>query len=509
MKNLLFILCFCVSTQIAFAHYSTGPTLKIYPESETISQNPVFLLIYPNIQKTAKEVYNQIYLEDENGNIINLEIIGESEDTRHIEVEEYYGFRSDGSVADNGLSDDYVLLKAKKILPLNAKVSLFIEMGKEEIVKQNLNKRSWEVKYKIDKTPPTFKSEIMAIYRPSLNAACAGANHNVSIILQTEDNIPYLKNYPEYYSEEDKLKYGKKSEMMIELKDSSGKKYVFLIENGKAYWIGNTDSNLNLPLRIEENMDWILEARLIDFSGNRSLESKSLRLKILKHQSMILEYTYLLDGVEETHSRRHISQYDSYADRNPRVLCIDGTHWVNIGHRNHDSYFEMYIEKKIVDAFPIEKEELIGEKITAFQKNGLPKKDVCQLDVNPDEMFIDNIIWIDTGSKDRQGCSIYQNKEVYDISTKKYSCGAFEKWIKQNTPNPSFTETVIEYHLPHKIDSAVLKIRDSLGTEVEIVLTHTGRQRLKLDTSIIPPGVYFYILIVNGEVIDTKKMLVE
>ncbi|MCX7834012.1 MAG: choice-of-anchor J domain-containing protein [Ignavibacteria bacterium] len=82
--------------------------------------------------------------------------------------------------------------------------------------------------------------------------------------------------------------------------------------------------------------------------------------------------------------------------------------------------------------------------------------------------------------------------------------------LKQNYPNPFNPTTTIEFALP-KTGNVTLKVFDIAGREVDILINNqeltAGTVKYVYNASKLASGVYFYSLIVNGNVIDTKKML--
>jgi hypothetical protein len=80
--------------------------------------------------------------------------------------------------------------------------------------------------------------------------------------------------------------------------------------------------------------------------------------------------------------------------------------------------------------------------------------------------------------------------------------------LEQNTPNPFNRNTVINYFLPQKTSSAVMNITDMNGNRIKTAtLTAQGKGQLVLEAGQLPSGAYQYSLMVNGKLIDTKKMV--
>jgi len=80
--------------------------------------------------------------------------------------------------------------------------------------------------------------------------------------------------------------------------------------------------------------------------------------------------------------------------------------------------------------------------------------------------------------------------------------------LSQNYPNPFNPVTNFEFGIP-KLGFASLKIYDMLGKEVAILVNeklNPGTYKYNFDASAFPSGAYFYKLVVEGNIIDTKRM---
>ena len=81
--------------------------------------------------------------------------------------------------------------------------------------------------------------------------------------------------------------------------------------------------------------------------------------------------------------------------------------------------------------------------------------------------------------------------------------------IYQNYPNPFNPKTVISYEL-RTGSNIIIKVYDALGKELRTLVNkkhNAGTYKVNFDGSGLPSGVYFYSLFVEGEIIDTKKMM--
>jgi hypothetical protein len=80
--------------------------------------------------------------------------------------------------------------------------------------------------------------------------------------------------------------------------------------------------------------------------------------------------------------------------------------------------------------------------------------------------------------------------------------------LLQNSPNPVRGSTTIRYSLPDGATRAHLLVTDALGRTINTVqLTSSGQ--VNMDVSTLSAGVYNYSLLVEGRILQTKKMTVE
>jgi hypothetical protein len=80
--------------------------------------------------------------------------------------------------------------------------------------------------------------------------------------------------------------------------------------------------------------------------------------------------------------------------------------------------------------------------------------------------------------------------------------------LYQNIPNPFSTGTKINYYLPTGTVGAMMVFYDMYGNKLkEVMLDKTGAGTLNVTPDNLGNGMYSYSLIINGQVIDTKKMV--
>jgi len=80
--------------------------------------------------------------------------------------------------------------------------------------------------------------------------------------------------------------------------------------------------------------------------------------------------------------------------------------------------------------------------------------------------------------------------------------------LGQNIPNPVTSTTRIGYYVPDYISSSYIQIQDVFGNIVTKEVVETGSGELEVDCSRLSKGIYLYSLIVDGNLIDSKRMIV-
>lgn len=80
--------------------------------------------------------------------------------------------------------------------------------------------------------------------------------------------------------------------------------------------------------------------------------------------------------------------------------------------------------------------------------------------------------------------------------------------LYQNNPNPFDISTEIRYYLPADVQDASIYIYDMNGTQIkEYTITNSGDGSVTIQGSELKAGMYLYSLIADGQVIDTKRMI--
>jgi trimeric autotransporter adhesin len=80
--------------------------------------------------------------------------------------------------------------------------------------------------------------------------------------------------------------------------------------------------------------------------------------------------------------------------------------------------------------------------------------------------------------------------------------------LQQNVPNPYNHSTSIAYNLPEQFSSAQIMVTDISGKVLKVIsVSGKGKGVLNLDASSLSSGTYNYSLVIDGKLIDTKKMI--
>lgn len=75
-------------------------------------------------------------------------------------------------------------------------------------------------------------------------------------------------------------------------------------------------------------------------------------------------------------------------------------------------------------------------------------------------------------------------------------------------PNPGYYESTVEYKLPNSINQAELVISDINGNEVKRYQIDNNFSNILISQSEIAPGTYFYSLVSDNKVLESKKVIV-
>ncbi len=80
--------------------------------------------------------------------------------------------------------------------------------------------------------------------------------------------------------------------------------------------------------------------------------------------------------------------------------------------------------------------------------------------------------------------------------------------LYQNTPNPFSEDTKIEYCIFQNFQSAKIYIHNLQGNELKAFnLDKSGQNYITIKGEQFKEGMYIYTLVVNGDIIDSKRMI--
>lgn len=82
--------------------------------------------------------------------------------------------------------------------------------------------------------------------------------------------------------------------------------------------------------------------------------------------------------------------------------------------------------------------------------------------------------------------------------------------LGQNNPNPFQGETEIPYFIPKNSSNAKINIFDSSGRLIKSVdIDHTGRGKLNVNATSLPSGTYTYQLLIDNQIVKSKRMVAQ
>jgi hypothetical protein len=85
---------------------------------------------------------------------------------------------------------------------------------------------------------------------------------------------------------------------------------------------------------------------------------------------------------------------------------------------------------------------------------------------------------------------------------------ASDNVLYQNTPNPFNEQTTIRFKLAENVQNATICIFDMTGKMLKKLPVSSGDSSLKVNGWELGEGMFLYSLIINGQVIDTKRMVI-
>jgi hypothetical protein len=115
------------------------------------------------------------------------------------------------------------------------------------------------------------------------------------------------------------------------------------------------------------------------------------------------------------------------------------------------------------------------------------------------------------GNGGQSGYNQPSMNNVQDVALSNSLSNSGSPYLYQNQPNPFGTGgTKINYYLPEGTMGATIVFYDEYGNQLkEVPLNQTGNGTLNINPANLSSGIYTYSLVVNGKVVDTKKMILE
>lgn len=80
--------------------------------------------------------------------------------------------------------------------------------------------------------------------------------------------------------------------------------------------------------------------------------------------------------------------------------------------------------------------------------------------------------------------------------------------LYQNTPNPFKEQTIIRFSLADDVRDASICIFDMTGKTIKKLPISSGMESVSIGGYELGEGMFLYSLVVNGQVIDTKRMVI-
>ena len=98
-------------------------------------------------------------------------------------------------------------------------------------------------------------------------------------------------------------------------------------------------------------------------------------------------------------------------------------------------------------------------------------------------------------------------KKTRSATNKKASSHSQNK-LYQNTPNPFKEQTVIRFSLADDVQDAAICIFDMTGKAIKKLPVSSGMESVSIGGYELGEGMFLYSLVVNGQEIDTKRMII-
>ncbi len=80
--------------------------------------------------------------------------------------------------------------------------------------------------------------------------------------------------------------------------------------------------------------------------------------------------------------------------------------------------------------------------------------------------------------------------------------------LSQNQPNPFSVDTMVEYFVPHNIQHAIIQVTSVDGKVLDTLkIQKKGVGQINIKSNTYSSGTYYYSLVLDGKIINTKRMV--
>jgi hypothetical protein len=101
-----------------------------------------------------------------------------------------------------------------------------------------------------------------------------------------------------------------------------------------------------------------------------------------------------------------------------------------------------------------------------------------------------------------------QNNNLKSGMNGEKGINSFETKLYQNAPNPFNIQTTVRFEIPETVQSTQLHICNMTGTLLKTIsINQRGSDNVTISANEFVAGLYLYSLVIDGNIIDTKQML--
>ncbi|MFT4525732.1 MAG: hypothetical protein ACI85F_001888, partial [Bacteroidia bacterium] len=144
-------------------------------------------------------------------------------------------------------------------------------------------------------------------------------------------------------------------------------------------------------------------------------------------------------------------------------------------------------------------DDLQQEQITALQNENQELRNMLSQILENQQRFDSDL---------EQCCLDHEQGDAGHTNGGSTGLGEDAAQLEQNQPNPFSENTTIKYYLPNSTERAAMAITDMNGTVLKtFTLSGKGYGQVLIGGGSLPSGTYIYTLTVNGEQVDSKRMM--